>query len=408
MDLSGLILSDPVNKWVFTQYKKEAYLVGGYVRDLLRGEISNDKDYAVKGDVEQVAMEAARRFNGTLVTLRKDHTYRIVMKDKSVMDFSSLQDNIEKDLYQRDYTINAIAWSPGGGLLDITGGIQNLQNKLIRAVSSDNILKDPLRIVRAYRLAAQLEFDIDENTRTYLRNYSPQILNVSAERVTNEIFRMLSCLNSFKYIKLCLIDNVLHEVLGIPQDILTINMAGIKKIEIFWQSLNANKRDNFTEIRLKRILSREISQSLNAIGLIRLFILSISPKGPPSKNCLLMSSKIRRSVNGLRAAYQPACSRPSGKIFYEMLRIAEGSEYELMTLIAVFNNLNVDEYLIKADEYLQAKNHPFLTGDEIQDALNISPGQQIGEVKEEIKRMQFTGKLKNKREAREWIISNLT
>ncbi len=407
MSLSSLILSDPVIKWVFTQYNKDAYLVGGYVRDILRGEISNDRDFAVKGNVEKVAMEAAQRFNGTLVALRKDHTYRVVMKDKSVLDFSLLADNIEMDLSLRDYTINAIAWSPETDILDYTGGMQDLQNKLIRAVSSHNIVEDPLRIIRAYRLASQLEFDIDANTRSYLKKYSPQILNVSAERVTNEVFMMLSCHNILNYIELCLLDNVLHEVFGVSNPILKVNMESIGVIDTFWQGLNSPNRNKSSEIRLKELLNAEISQSLSAIGLIRLFVLSINPESP-TNSCLLPSGKIARSMNRMYEAYQVQRDILTCDRLYEILRAADTCEYEFVTLISILDNLNVDKYLKRADEYLEITNHPLLTGDEIQDVLNISPGRQIGEIKEEIVRGQFAGKIRNKQEAHEWIISNLT
>ncbi len=408
MDLSNQILSDPVNKWIFTETKSEVYLVGGFIRDLLMDKISSDKDYAVKGDVEQISMEAAQRFNGTLVTLRKDLTYRIVLKDKNVLDFSYIEKNINMDLHLRDYTINAIAWAPETGLLDHTGGIQDLHKGLIRAISSRNILEDPLRIVRAYRMAAQLEFDIDETTRTYLRNYSSQIHKVSKERVTTDIFRMISSPISFKYIKLSLLDNVLHEVMGISQDILIKNIIGIKKLDAFWHGLNSNKHDNQIESRLRHLLNAEISQSLSAIGLLRLFILTMNPEGPTSTSCILPSTKIRKSIIRMREAYQLSRSRLTGSRLYEILRTAEGCEHEFMALISVLNDRNVDKYIKSADVYLQARNNPVLSGEEIQDILNISSGRQVGEVKEEIKRRQFSGKIKTKREAREWIISNLT
>ncbi len=88
MDISKTILSDPINKWVFFNAKKEAFLVGGYVRDLLRGHISKDKDfvlgfaYGEKNAVENIAIETAKKFNGTFIILNPKKTYRVVLKHK--------------------------------------------------------------------------------------------------------------------------------------------------------------------------------------------------------------------------------------------------------------------------------------------------------------------------------------
>ncbi|KPK00365.1 MAG: hypothetical protein AMK71_08430, partial [Nitrospira bacterium SG8_35_4] len=82
MDFAQKILTDPINKWVFDHSPKETYLVGGYIRDLLRGELPGDKDFVLKGDAEKTAKKAARMFGGKFIELQNKQTFRVALKGR--------------------------------------------------------------------------------------------------------------------------------------------------------------------------------------------------------------------------------------------------------------------------------------------------------------------------------------
>ncbi|MBI5664063.1 MAG: CCA tRNA nucleotidyltransferase, partial [Nitrospirae bacterium] len=216
MDLANKILSDPINQWLFNHARKDIYLVGGYIRDLLHGgDISKDKDYILKHNARKIALITSNKFKGTFIELKKDRMFRVALNDGQFLDFSQMQNNVLKDLSKRDFRINAIAWSPVKGLIDPFDGRTDLKNKIIRMISPENLSEDPLRLLRAYRLAAQLGFTIERDTRNYLRKYSSKIKKTASERITQELFKLLMTENASYYIALCEKDKVLHKILNV-------------------------------------------------------------------------------------------------------------------------------------------------------------------------------------------------
>jgi tRNA nucleotidyltransferase/poly(A) polymerase len=218
MDISKTILSDPVNQWAFYTSPGEIFLVGGYIRDLLRNQISNDKDYVLKKFAEEISRKAAMKFHGTFVPLKRGQTYRTVIKGKGkkpqvALDFNILKSSINNDLKERDFTINAIAWAPQTGIIDPLNGQKDIKRGIIRSVRIKNLLKDPLRIIRAYRFSAELGFVIDRQTRKYLEQYGKKLIQVAPERITEEIFKIFNIQNSSRYLDKCYKDRVLGNVL---------------------------------------------------------------------------------------------------------------------------------------------------------------------------------------------------
>ena len=168
--LNKIILSDAYNCLIFEKgRRKNVYLVGGYVRDHLRGCHSQDRDYIISGNIMPHVKEIKKRLGGTIVSFKKGGTTRIVTKNGLTFDFSKPSGTIEEDLSKRDFTINAIAWSPHRGIIDLFHGIDDLQNKKIQAIKKQNLIDDPLRMIRAYRFAAEIDGSIEEKTRTSLK-----------------------------------------------------------------------------------------------------------------------------------------------------------------------------------------------------------------------------------------------
>jgi tRNA nucleotidyltransferase/poly(A) polymerase len=180
----------------------EAYLVGGCVRDWLLGRSSHDVDFAVAGDAVKLSRQVADRMGAAFVVLDEERcTGRVVTRGEDgqclFIDFARLQgDDIIADLSKRDFTVNAIAVAveagTGSRVIDPYGGRRDLELGQVRAVSEVAFLDDPLRTLRAVRLAAEMEASIEQGTEKLLRRAVHLIANVSAERVRDELCKILA------------------------------------------------------------------------------------------------------------------------------------------------------------------------------------------------------------------------
>lgn len=184
------------------------YLVGGLVRDLFLERKTADIDIAVPCDALKVAQAIASLMGGTYVLLHEENRIgRVVLPDKEnisgggqwVVDFTTIQDTIYDDLARRDFTIDAMAYDltglihdPGNALLiDPFGGLNDLHGRVIRAVSSRIFTDDPLRLLRAFRLASELGFSIDDETELLIKSNSYLIATVAGERIKGELLRLI-------------------------------------------------------------------------------------------------------------------------------------------------------------------------------------------------------------------------
>jgi tRNA nucleotidyltransferase (CCA-adding enzyme) len=187
----------------------EAYVVGGCVRDALRGVDPHDWDIATSAtpdEIQKVFRQSLylNRF-GTVVVRQGDHeievtTYRIEAdyEDHRHPTSVAFTDSLLEDLSRRDFTMNAMAWRPGtlgkpGELVDPFGGQRDLEARVVRAVGEprERFAEDALRMLRAVRFATRLGFSIDPGTADAVRESAGLALNLSGERVQQEITKIL-------------------------------------------------------------------------------------------------------------------------------------------------------------------------------------------------------------------------
>lgn len=178
----------------------EVFLIGGLVRDRLLGRETRDVDLTLS----QKALKAARLFaeqtGGTFVLLREEGEMARVVINGQSFDFSKLRGpDLETDLKARDFTINAIclplaqAFAPGEWLpYDPLKGIRDLEERLLRMTDPNCFQQDPLRILRAFRLSAQLGLTIDSDTRQAIKKWGPVLTRSAPERIHYEWLLLLS------------------------------------------------------------------------------------------------------------------------------------------------------------------------------------------------------------------------
>jgi tRNA nucleotidyltransferase/poly(A) polymerase len=177
---------------------QEIYLVGGAVRDALLERESHDLDFAVPADGIKLARMIANKLKGAFYPLDVERdTGRVVLISEAgariSLDFATYRGaDIEADLRDRDFTINAIAYNLGTeSIFDPLNGGKDLRTKLIRACTPESLTNDAVRVLRAVRLAAKLRFQIDAETRQQMKQAAGQLRNVSSERLRDELFRIL-------------------------------------------------------------------------------------------------------------------------------------------------------------------------------------------------------------------------
>lgn len=183
----------------------EAYVVGGCVRDSILGREPGDWDITTSALPEQVK-ELFRRTVDTgiqhgTVTVMMDKegfevtTYRVdgEYHDGRHPDAVTFTRSLEEDLKRRDFTINAMAYHPEHGLVDLFGGMEDIGKRIIRCVGNpvERFTEDALRMLRAVRFSAQLGFTVEENTKAALARMSGNLEHVSAERIQTELVKLL-------------------------------------------------------------------------------------------------------------------------------------------------------------------------------------------------------------------------
>ena len=184
----------------------EAYFVGGCVRDDLLGRNCDDIDIATSA----LPSEIISLFDHTIPTGLKHGTVTVLIDNKPIEVTTFRQEseyndsrhpdtvnfvfNINEDLSRRDFTINALAASKSGEIVDLFGGLDDLKNGIIRAVGDPEkrFIEDALRIIRAYRFASVLGFKIEENTKKFALKLSDRISKISGERVLKELYKAMS------------------------------------------------------------------------------------------------------------------------------------------------------------------------------------------------------------------------
>jgi poly(A) polymerase len=172
-----------------------AWLVGGAVRDGLLGRPTADFDVAVAGDPQAAARAVARAAGGTAFELSGAFgAWRVVGREGGWnVDLVTLRDGeLAADLAARDFTINAMAEPlAGGALIDPHGGRADLEARRLRMVSAGALADDPLRTLRAARLAVELRLELEPDTREEVRRQAPGLAGVAPERVFAELKRLV-------------------------------------------------------------------------------------------------------------------------------------------------------------------------------------------------------------------------
>lgn len=370
-----ILRNDPV----ITLIKKEFpsfFLVGGYIRDLFLGRIANDRDYVVSGKLDHERIKRlSDQLGGSFFIIK--NLARIVFEDKEI-DITFTDEPLERDLSKRDFTINSLAWSPETGIIDLYGGLEDIKKRIIRAISRENLRADPVRILRAYRLAAEIKGSIEPSTRKALSELRFLLRTSAKERITSEIIKLLNLEEPDRYIKMAIDDKILHVILDVSNKDINFNFKFYKKLTVFFRKYT------------KDLPLIPFSQGLSAIGFLRLLCLSYK-----KKNWLIKLSKrnqrLLEAFHNVIKKWRPELLRDREQLFllfYELKDFPEGLGFLL----------SEKRLLREAQRFKEVIEKPLLTGLDIVKISDIK-SRDIGVILKKLWALQFSGNIGTKEEA---------
>lgn len=250
-----------------------AYAVGGCVRDSLLGRTAHDWDLCTSALPQQV-MElfgterciptglqhgtVTIKYGGQLyetTTFRTEGSYT----DGRHPDEVQFVPDVREDLARRDFTINAMAYNEAEGLVDPFGGQKDLQNGLLRAVGEpqQRFTEDALRILRLYRFAARFGFALDAATARAARQLAPHLDCISAERIQEELAKLLAAPQPGAYLEPAVLAVVLPELtpaaLEAAKPVVDACPAGEENLPVRWAALLGALGETDTRRVLKRL-----------------------------------------------------------------------------------------------------------------------------------------------------------
>lgn len=383
---------------------KPVYAVGGAVRDELLGRVRAelDLDLVVPTGAVAIARQLANEYRAGFVLLDAERQIaRVVFAGMTVDIAQQDGESIERDLARRDYTLNAIAYDlQTRQTIDPFGGAQDIQHRQIKMISRQNLIDDPLRLLRAYRQGAQLDFEIEASTRQSIQELVPLLTNVAAERVLAELRYLLQTPNNDRWLQLLSIDNLLTGWLQKPpRSTFVADLVNLERaIDLIAQHYPALDRE------LDSVIRDTIPISRKAIGR---FMLLLSPDLAVATTQMLrltLSSAeiqvVTTVINYLPQLLGAPMSLTEQYFWFQSV----GNNFPLLVLLAIASGVELVNLTSLIDRYLDphdlvAHPTPLVSGNDLIQALEISPSPTIGKLLTEIQIARINGKIATPPEA---------
>ena len=360
-------------------------LVGGAVRDGLLNKLSQkpDLDFVIPTEAIKFSQNLSKKINATFIKLDEKRDIARLVINGWTFDFArQVGENLEDDLLRRDFSINAIALKlrEKPEIIDPTGGMDDLKNKKIVAISEKNLIDDPLRILRGFRLMCELEFDLEEKTKILIKNNVDKLNHVAPERIKMEVLKIVnSSWNSSAwqtYLELQLLKN--WNEYKLP-------------------SLKLKRKDVFSEELFPESLLAKLIYLLSDDGL----------------SCLTFSkSEIKRCKN-LRFWVHKINNLGLDNLSEdERFQLHVDLEEDLPSLIVFLKDKYKSTWLKRWKDPSDPLFHPStpLSGYLLQKALKVRPGPLLGELMRHLAKEKAYGRFFTNHEAlevaRKWTLEN--
>ncbi len=388
-----------------------AYLVGGNVRDALLGRRADylDLDFVLPEGAVQTAKAIANYYSAGFVLLDAERQIARVVFERATVDFAQqVGPSLETDLQRRDFTVNAIAYNPHSEqLLDPIHGYGDLQRRQIRMIAPENLKEDPLRLLRAYRQAAQLDFILEPNTQTTIRQLADLLREIAPERVQSELNYLLGTANGTPFLALAWEDGLLQHWLPSATAAGLAQIADIDRTAI---ALAASCPAFSVEL-VGWLRDQQKASGLGRSWLRIAKLASLMDSDLPTAEAQLWRLKYSRAeVQSVLTVlkYLPQvealdlllASRKNQYIFFQ----AVGAAFPALAVLAVARGLDQEAIAPLCSRFLTATDpiahpSPLLTGCDLMTTLHIPAGPCIGQLLEALQVAQAEGKIGTSQDA---------
>lgn len=412
----------------------EAYWAGGTVRDLLMGKEPHDYDIATSAkpdeieDILEKTIPIGKKF-GVIIAIQAGHKFEVATfrSDSSYTDGrrpdAIFFTNAKEDALRRDFTINGMFYDPlTDKIFDYIGGQDDLKKKIVKFIGkpSERVKEDNLRLLRAIRFKNRLGFGYAPKTFEALKENAKLIKNVSAERIKDELEKILMLPgreNAFSEMdKAGILDNILPELVklkGVKQpekyhkegDVFTHTIMCLEALpdkvvpELVWATLlhDIGKPDTYAKKERIRFdghaergeeLADKIARRLKFSRELRENVKWLVKHHMTTGNVLKMTP-----THKARFVHNPLFDE-----LVELLRADElGSKPHNLDLYGKLKKLLLEQ------EKLLPRPKKLISGTEIMKEFDIKEGPKLGKIIEEINKAQIEGKIKTKKQAKEFI-----
>ncbi len=447
----------------FTKKNEPAYIVGGFLRDCLTDTNKKYSDIDIvteKGHAKNLSIELSDSINGYFIELDDiNKIYRVVFPDKiNYVDIADCTGScIEDDLKRRDFTMNALAYDiKNDTLIDVAGSVEDIKKHLIREISPQNILDDPIRILRAFRFQSTLGFEFSDDLKQIVKEHAMLLNNTAKERINVELVKLfggkniVETLYALDEVKLLeLLFPQVTEIKKIPPnshhhlDLFNHSIETVKQVQCFYDKACDEVKSHLDEEIFgasSRLSYLKIGAFLHDVGKPSTwqiepetgrhrFIMHDSAGAkiiePTLKN-LKFSKKQTAYIQKIikNHIYPAGVVTADGANEKTYLRFYRKMGNEVIDLIAVayadrmsalgpeitqeMIQKNIDGLKGLLNGYLKEKSKlaplpKLLDGNEIMEILNIPASPVLGEIIEKLKEAQISSDVNTKEEAIEFI-----
>jgi putative nucleotidyltransferase with HDIG domain len=440
----------------------EVWIAGGAVRDAALGREVTDLDLAVAGDPERAARAVAREGDGHAFELSAEFaTWRAVARDRDwQLDVTALRgETIEADLAARDFTLGAVAVPLAGGEpIDPYGGLADLDRGLLRIVAEGSFRADPLRLLRAARLAADLGLEVDPGTVALARSEARLAAEPAGERQLAELRRLIGGTDPLRGV--ALLDELGLTAVVLPEleALRGVEQGPNHHLDVHGHTLAVLEQTLEVESDLERFAGERAAETRDLLdepladeisrGTALRFGALLHDIGKPATRgerdgyvtfighdsvgaeivagiCrrLRASSRLTRHLQGLtlhhlRLGFLVHEAPLPPRRVHEYLRATEpvAADVTLLTIAdrlsargsgpfateeAIEAHLSLARQMLAAalDWHRQGPPEPLLRGDELAVELGIAPGPELGDLLAEIEAAQYAGEVGTREEA---------
>jgi len=405
---------------LLNELEVQAYLVGGWVRDRLIDQSPNqntlskkylDLDFVLPRHSVQTAKAIANKYNAGFVVLDSVRQIaRVVFADGTADFAQQLGDSIEADLSHRDFTMNAIAIDCAKitttflsredlpELIDPFMGQRDIQNQRIQMINPQNLQDDPLRILRAYRQAAQLGFEIEPLTQQALIKFSSGLKNVATERIRTELGYLLTLgTQGTRWITKAAHDQILS--IWLPTKNLIIPRFALVDRAI------AQVIDQFPE--LERYFTNILSSDRSVTVTVKLAALSASATALTPLGFSRLEQRwivtLLRYLPQFMAYLDRSATKVSATEQYQLFTTTQ-EIFPALTVVAIASGQSLNVISPWLDRWLNPHDPiahlvPILNGDDLKTELGLTAGAKIGDILDKLKLAQAEQIISNRQNA---------